>query len=84
MIKYKTLATVRLHSGSIMLDAEQVERRAGRLKIIKAGLFEIEKSVEFKAGEIIGLDEVAKPYRPLLEEIEPQKRPKAEPKRDDI
>lgn len=83
MVKFKTLATVRLYCGHIVLDGKQADRRAACLKKIKSGMYEIEKPVEFKAGEVIGLADAPKPYRNLLEEVGAKKPDQTGLKTDD-
>ena len=60
---------MRLFSGSILLNAEQVAKRPDCFKKLGSGVFEIQKPVEFKTGEVIGFDKVPKTYKPLLEAI---------------
>jgi len=70
MKPYRTLATVRLYEGTIGLLDNQAARRAGCLKKIKNGIYEIQAPVEFKAGEVIAFSRIPKPYRPLLEKVD--------------
>ncbi len=57
MKQYKTLKTVELFAGQIGLSDEQAAPRADRLKAIEKGVYEIIAPVQFKAGEVIGLED---------------------------
>lgn len=69
MKPYRTLATLRLAGGTIGLNDRQAARRPGCLKKIKRGEYEITGPIELKAGELIGLAQIPKPYDSLLEKI---------------
>ena len=73
MKPYRTLASVRLFTGVIGLTDDQVKWRANCLKKIADDKYEIIDEVVFKAGEVIGLEDPPKPYRKLLECLEPEK-----------
>ena len=72
MKPYRTLATVRLYTGKIGLTDQQVKWRANCLKKISDSTYEIKNEVAFKAGEVIGLEDPPKPYRKVLECLEPK------------
>jgi len=67
MREYKTLITVDLCCGRIGLADEQARSRAGRLKEVRKGVYEIVAPVQFKAGEIIRMDAVPKGIRSRFE-----------------
>jgi len=73
MKPYRTQATVRLYTGKIGLTDDQVKWRAGCLSKIKDDVYDIVGEVTFKAGEVVGLEDPPKPYRSLLECLEPEK-----------
>lgn len=53
---YKTSAIVELRSGLVELSADQQRRRAPMIKKTShAGVFEIVKPIQFKAGEQFGI-----------------------------
>ena len=79
MKPYRTLATVRLFTGAIGLTDDQVKWRADCLSKINDNVYEIQKGVVFKAGEIIGLEEAPKPFAKILECLEPKPVPSIEP-----
>lgn len=56
MKKYVTEKSVKLASGEVGLTDAQAEPRAGRLKKIKKGVYEITGPIEFKAGEVLYLE----------------------------
>lgn len=65
---YKTTQVVRL-AGEVALSDEQARRRARRVKPVegKKGVYQLDEPLDFKAGEIIGLDVVPKGmYRSLF------------------
>jgi hypothetical protein len=67
MKRYKTIDTVQLFSGLIGLDARQAKPRLNVGQIVPAGIgiYEIITQVQFKAGEIILLDDPKGPARSL-------------------
>ncbi len=69
MKKFRTEATIELHSGVIGLSDRQAALRGLQLKEAGRGTYEITGPVQFKAGEVIGLKEVPKPYAGVLEEV---------------
>lgn len=73
MKPYRTLASVRLFTGVIGLTDDQVKWRANCLKKIADSVYEIKGEVVFKTGEVIGLEDPPKPYRKVLECLEPEK-----------
>ena len=85
MKSYRTLATVRLFTGMVGLTDNQVKWRTNCLSKIKDDAYEITGEVVFKTGEVIGLEDPPKPYRKMLQCLEPPEKapeptePKAEP-----
>lgn len=73
MKPYRTLAIVRLFNGKIGLTDEQAKRRMSCLSKIDENIYEINREVVFKVGEVIGLEDSPKPYRKSLECLEPEK-----------
>jgi hypothetical protein len=67
--QFKTQRIIELFTGVVGLDENQAKRRRASLKEIKKGVYEIMAPVQFKAGEVIYLSEIPKPYRAALEEI---------------
>lgn len=68
MRQYKVLQTVGFASGVIGLSADQARPRLRALEKTKTnGIYKLIGSVEFKAGEVIGLEEVPKAFLPRLE-----------------
>ena len=57
---------VEFHSGIIGLTEKQVSVRHGQLKELKKGRYEVVATVQIKAGEKVGLEEVPKVYQHLL------------------
>jgi hypothetical protein len=57
MKMYTVSAITSLHEGRVVLDAKQARRRRHNIKLIEGDLYEIIKPVQFKIGEMIGLDE---------------------------
>ena len=76
MQKYKTTAIIDLFTGKVGLSENQVARRPGKLRKIKAGIYEILAPVQFKAGEVIELENPDKVTLAKLDLIE-------KPKKDD-
>lgn len=79
MKPYRTLATIRLFTGTIGLTDDQVKWRANCLSKISDNVYEVTDEVVFKAGETIGLEDPPKPYRKKLECLEPDPELVAEP-----
>ena len=73
MKPYRTLAIIRLYNGKIGLTDGQAQRRMGCLKKINDNVYEINREVVFKAGEVVGFDDIPKPYVKFLECLEPEK-----------
>lgn len=71
MKKFQTEATIELHSGLIGLSDRQAAKRSRQIKRAgeRAGVYEITGPVQFKAGEVISLEDAPKPYAPVLREI---------------
>ena len=69
MLKYITLAIVELFGGLIGLSKKQAVRRGKTLKKVKDrdGVYEILSKVQFKVGEIIGLED---PDKVTLSKVE--------------
>ena len=64
-----------LNSGLIKLTEDQYNRRKTRLKLISDGLYDILSPVEFKRGEIIGVqngDRYIETHAYPLKSIEPK------------
>lgn len=77
-MKYKTIKIIELFAGQIGLSAKQAQARPGKLKKIKDGLYEIVSPVQFKAGEVIELnnpDKIILSKLECLEEPAPKKKP---------
>jgi hypothetical protein len=70
---YQTKAIIRLFTGKIGLTDDQAKRRAGCLSKIGDNIYEINREVMFKAGEVIGLESAPKPHEKALECLEPEK-----------
>jgi hypothetical protein len=79
MKKYKTLAVIHLFSGKIELTDDQARRRTGYLSKIKDDIYEVNQEIVFKAGEIIGLEDVPKFLESLLEDLTPKPEPAKQP-----
>ncbi len=70
MFTYITTALVELFSGLIGLSDDQAACRSGKLKPVddQDGVYEILDRVQFKAGEVIGLED---PAKVILSRVEP-------------
>jgi hypothetical protein len=68
MKRYRTLETVRITGGLIGLDESQALPRMRCLDSVEDGVFIVMLPVEFKAGEVIFLDEPAKTMAVVPEE----------------
>lgn len=81
MTRYKVTArSVVIPSGVIALTAGQAGTRQHNLKPLGSGRFEIQRAVEFKAGEEFGYEgDLPKALADNLEEIEVQRRAKSKP-----
>ena len=84
---------VSLHTGRIQLTKDQAATRADRVQKVMGDVYDIIAPVQFKAGEVFGLETIPKPWRPFLvkdsappEPPEPVKREpkKVKPKRKPI
>ena len=60
MKRYRTKKTLRIYGGRVGLSEDQAHRRRMSIKPIGRDVYEVMRPVEFKAGEIIGLDAVSK------------------------
>jgi len=60
MKRYRTTKTVDFFCGRIGLSGDQAASRARNLRPVADGLFEITGPLQFKAGEVISLDETEK------------------------
>ena len=71
MKKYQTLKTITFLTGILELSPEQAAKRQHRLKKkgVRGSKYEVIDEVQFKAGEIIGIEKVNKLYEPHLREI---------------
>lgn len=74
---YRTLAIIRLFAGKIGLTDDQAKKRLNYLSKVKDNVYEVVQEVVFKAGETIGLEHTPKPYRKVLECLEPEKPEKS-------
>lgn len=57
MRTYEVLKIVNFDGGQITLDKDQAAARQHKLKKIKGDLYEVTGKIQFKVGEIIGLEE---------------------------
>jgi hypothetical protein len=57
MRTYEVLKIVNFDGGQITLDKDQAAARQHKLKKIKGNLYEVTGKIQFKVGEIIGLEE---------------------------
>lgn len=69
MEQYKTLSPLTFASGLIGLNDDQATLRSGCLEAKTKGVYLIKLPVQFKAGEIIGLDDLPKAYIDSLEVV---------------
>jgi len=76
MKDYKTIGVVSLFGGVVGLSSEQAESRPNAVKKLKSGEYEVIAPVQFKAGEIIGLDNVGKTTLALLEDLQKPRQKK--------
>lgn len=68
---YKVVTPVKLVQGLILLTDDQAKARLHCLrKTSKKGVFEIMQEVTFKAGEIIGLEQISKAHKQSLSTVE--------------
>jgi hypothetical protein len=71
MKRYETNQTVRLPAGTVLaLSPEQIRRRRHLLEPVADGMTVARQPVEFKAGEIIGLDPVPLALAAVLAPVE--------------
>lgn len=80
MQKYKTIGIIDLFSGKIGLSEKQAARRPGKLKKVGKDVSKILSPVQFKAGEVIRLDNPDKVTLSKLELIEDPKPEKGSKK----
>jgi hypothetical protein len=76
---YRVTKPVELNTGlRIKLTQEQAVPRLSCLKPLKADKYEIKRPVQFKRGEVIGIEEAfIKPFLGMLEVAEPPSPQKA-------
>ena len=76
---YRVTKPVELNTGlRIKLTQEQAVPRLSSLKPLKADKYEIQRPVQFKAGEILGIEQAnIKLYAAMLEVVEPPPPQKA-------
>lgn len=72
MKKYETTGVINLFGGVVGLSKAQAASRSHALKKLKSGRFEVVAPVQFKAGEIIGLEKPDKATLLLLESCDPK------------
>lgn len=60
---------IELHEGLIELDESQASRRGASLTAVGDGLYRINKPVQFKVSEVIGID--YDPPKPLIDFMMP-------------
>lgn len=68
MLKYKTTDIIELFSGKVGLSKKQAARRSRQIKKAGEGVYEILTPVQFKAGEVVALDN---PDKVTLSKLEP-------------
>lgn len=69
MKTYKALGIVDIFGGLIGLTKKQVAVRPGTLNKVRTGVYEVYKPVQFKAGEVIGLENPDKVTLSRLDEL---------------
>ena len=67
---YRTSELVRLYDGVIFLSEKQISGRKKNLDVGPKGKCKIKAEVQFKAGEVIGLENVPKILREILAPVE--------------
>ena len=73
---------VSLHTGRIQLTKDQAATRADRVQKVMGDVYDIIAPVQFKAGEVFGLETIPKPWRPfLVKDSAPPEPPPPPPKR---
>lgn len=76
---------VSLHTGRLQLTQDQAATRAGYVQKVMGDVYDIIAPVQFKAGEVFGLETIPKPWRPFLVKDsappDPPKPIKREPKK---
>lgn len=70
MRAYRTMVMVDLYCGRVGLSRTQADARARNLRQVSDGVYEIVNPVQFKAGEIIRLDDPEKIILGRLECLE--------------
>jgi hypothetical protein len=81
---YRATDVVRFYSGVICLTPSQIAGRKPRLEVGPEGRCVVKSEVQFKRGEVIGLEEIPKVYANILEPVEekiPAPPPPAKPKK---
>lgn len=69
MRQYQTTSMIELHCGEIGLADHQSELRRSRVRRIDGCRHEILQTIQIKAGEFVGLDEVPRGLEGALVEI---------------
>jgi hypothetical protein len=76
MEQYITKAAVEISSGALLkLTYEQAMSRIVNLKPLKRDVYEVKRPVRFKAGEVIGVDNIN--LKPIAKDLDPVKAAKA-------
>jgi hypothetical protein len=71
MEKYRVKEILRLFYGLIELDEDQaISRRINLMATDIDGVYKIDKPIEFKVGEVVGLDFVDKAVIQCVEQVE--------------
>ena len=69
MKDYKVLQPVTIPCGLIRLNEKQSDPRMEGIKVKSKGVYEILTPQTFKAGEVIGLEDVSKALKPSMEDV---------------
>ena len=69
MKAFETSGIVSLHIGEIGLTEAQAEPRRASLEKVKDGVYRITGAVQFKAGEVIRLSSIPKPFAAHLKPV---------------
>ena len=71
MKRYRVVESVSLHTGTVGLSEKQAARRSHRLsETSKRGVYKVESTIHFKAGEEIDIDSPDKTNIKLLERVD--------------
>ena len=78
MKKYEIIGRyIKLFDGKVYLTEDQAKRRGASVSALGGGLYQIVTSVQFKVGEIIGIDyEPPKGLVEFMRALEEPKKPK--------